>query len=209
MSIKKLLFENSDSTIFPIVFKEKISANFSSSCLDLPLTEYFSLLNSKIYNIKIFVLEIILKITSKISPILLNIIHIYFKPKIFWEYVLQEKSGILIKSKNKIKRIQPIGSVICDIMTGSIITNIYYFNEILICPIYQGSLNSNKGLIFYDFEKSTFYLISTNRIIDFFKKDKEKFESFLKAILDSFSKLNIEKLSNIIYIGGKINFDIQ
>ena len=45
-------------------------------------------------------------------------------------------------------------------------------------PYLSGSLNSNKGLIFYDFEKSTFYLISTNRIIDFFKKDKEKFESF-------------------------------
>lgn len=201
-SINKLLKNNEVINFLP---NEIIENNFYTpeSILDLTFPQYFSKLAPNKTN---FFKIIFFQIKKFLPAFLGNLLHNFFKFKIFWQEAIDKKIGILITTKNKIIKCPPSGSLIFEKGTGSIISHIYAHNNLLICPLYQGSLNQNNGLIIFSKSRKTYYFILTKKLKNIFKNNLVLIKSFSESISDSYTRSQNYEIKKLIYIGGKINY---
>ncbi len=170
---------------------------------NLTLPQYFSTLAPIKQN---FVKLIFLKIKNYLPVQLVNFIFNKFDFKIFWESFLFQEIGILVKSNEKISKCLPTGSSLIERGTGSIISHLYCHNNLIICPLYQGSLNQNNGLIIFCKSNNTFYFILTKILNNIFNEDIKLMKFFANSISNSMMKSKAKNSKKLILIGGKINY---
>ena len=176
------------------------------SMLKLTFSNYFSLLTKKRFNLYLFFASILIKWKKFLSPELQNFIYSKSKIPIFWEELIHQNSGLIVRTNDGLKRTPAVSTSICDQLTGSIICHIYNLEKILICPIYQGSLNQNNGLAIYSQEHNSLYFIFTSKLEKYFKTRNKSLFNFAKSITEGYknSKSKIQK--KFIYVGGKVNY---
>lgn len=205
LSIDELLNNPNINNLLPVHLKDSIHREFSHVKI-LSFPEYFSLITTKNFKIRNLISLIIIQISRKISPEIYNYFFCIFKPSIFWEEASNNRSGIVIKSGNRLKRLRPICTNICDIGTGSVICHVYNFSNFLICPLFQGSLNSNTGIILFDYLTKSFFLIAEKKTREILTSDPQKYNDFIESLKFSVTKSDDKECKDLIYLGGKINY---
>ncbi len=163
-----------------------------------------SFIRKSLFKLNSFIFQIL-----SLNPVLGNIYFHLFKPEII------PIKNILSSDNNNLDRIfnfhgaKFVATWIYEKGTGSTIFHIYNYGDLIVAPIYQGSLNSLSGILIKSSKENICFFLYTFKLGKTLNAvNSTELYSFVNQILERIVSpiLPPSELSLSLYIGGKINF---